>query len=73
MQSIMKTFLEMNDNSVCYRFIVKKIEDMEVLKSKVRHNFITTEVDILNLLFKISGHENLKDQLKFYLKLINNC
>ena len=58
-----------DENSVSYRFIVKDIEYIEVFKRKVRQSFLTTDVDILNQHFEISGYEKLSDQLKFYLKI----
>ena len=61
-----------DDNSVCYRFLVKEIKHIGVFKIKVRQSFLTTEVDIFNQLYEISGYENLQDQFKFYLKNKNN-
>ena len=60
------------ENSVCFRFIVKEIKDIEVFKSKVRQSFLNTEVDIFNQLFEISGYEKLPDQFQFYLKIKND-
>ena len=60
------------ENSVCFRFIVKEIKHIEVFKSKVRQSFLNTEVDIFNQLFEISGYEKLPDQFKFYLKIKND-
>ena len=60
------------ENSVSYRFILKDIADIEVFKIKVRQSFLATDVDILKQHFEISGLENLPDQLKFYLKIIDD-
>ena len=49
--------------------ILKDIDDIEVFKGKEKQSFLTTDVDILHQHFKISGIENLPDQLKFYLKV----
>ena len=61
-----------DENSDTYRFIVKDIDDIELFKSKVRQSFLTTDVDIQNQHFEISGLEKLPDQLKFYLKVKND-
>ena len=58
-----------DENSVCYRFILIEIKDIEAFKSKVRQSFIATEVDIFNQRFEISGCEILQDQIQFYLKI----
>ena len=61
-----------DENSVSYRFILKDISDIEVFKSKVRQSFLATDVNTLKQHFEISGLEKLPDQLKFFLKMIDD-
>ena len=62
------------ENSVNYRFIVtdQALSDIDDFKCKVRQSFATFDVNITNQLFEISGHEQLKDQFKCYLKIKND-
>ena len=64
-----------DENSVRFRVIVIEntfCSNIEVFKSKVRQQFISTEVDITNQHFEISEYEKKNDQLKFYIKIRNN-
>ena len=64
-----------DENSVRFRLIVTEntfCSDIEVFKSKVRQQFISTEVDISNQHFEISGYEKKNNQSKFYLKIRND-
>ena len=61
-----------DENSVCYRFVVTDTNsDIEVLKSKVRQSFLSTDVDLSNQHFEISGYEKVAGKSKFYLKIAN--
>ena len=61
-----------DENSECYRFVVTDTNsDIEVFKNKVRQSFLSTDVDLLNQHFEISGYEKLVNQSKFYLKIKN--
>ena len=60
------------ENSVSFRMIVKDTDDIQVFKNKVRNSFFTADVDIVHQHFEISGLETLPDQIKFYLKVIND-
>ena len=51
---------------------MKDISDIEVFKSKVRQSFLATDVNTLKQHFEISGLEKLPDQLKFFLKIIDD-
>ena len=61
-----------DENSVCYRFVVTDTNsDIEVFKSKVRQSFLSTDVDLSNQHFEISGYEKVAGKSKFYLKIAN--
>jgi hypothetical protein len=61
-----------DENSVSFRIIIMDTKDIEVFKCKVRQSFLSKDVNLLNQYFEVSGHEKLKDQTKFYLKIKND-
>ena len=64
-----------DENSVTYRFIVKDptlYNKIETFQTKVRQNFLTSDVEMTNQLFDIFGYEQLQDQSKLYIKIKND-